>query len=124
MNVKPIKSTTDHENALARIESLWDAKENTPESDELEVLCILVEHFESEHYSTEKPHPIEAIKFRMEQDQLTQNDLIPFIGHKSKVSEVLNKKRKLNLNMIRELHSALNIPLEILVSDYDLTSKE
>lgn len=120
MNIKPIKTKAAHEQALARVESLWEAEPDTPEGDELDVLVTLIESFENEHYPIEAPDPVAAIKFRMEQQGLQDSDLVPAIGQRSKVSEVLNKKRKLSMNMIRRLNTMLNIPVESLISDYEL----
>lgn len=120
MNIAPIKTKSDHEKAMIRVEALWDAELNTPEGDELDVLVTLIEVFEKEHYPIDAPDPVAAIKFRMEQQGLEDADLVPMIGQRSKVSEVLNKKRKLSINMIRNLNSMLSIPLESLVSDYEL----
>lgn len=110
-----IKTEEDYNNALARIEELFDADTNTPEGDELELLITLVELYEKEMFPIEAPDPISAIKFRMEQMDLNNNDLVPFIGNKSKVSEVLSGKRALSLNMIRKLHEGLGIPAEVLI---------
>ncbi|MFT5162764.1 MAG: HTH-type transcriptional regulator/antitoxin HigA [Alteromonadaceae bacterium] len=105
---------------LARIDVLMDAKKDTPEGDELDVLSTLVEAYEQKHYMIDAPEPITAILFRMEQEGLTNNDLIPYIGHSGRVSEVLNYKRSLTLNMIRRLNQGLNIPPENLIKEYDL----
>lgn len=121
MDLKIIKTVADHEKALKRIDELFDAEPNTPEGDEFELLALLVDKFEEEYYPIDLPHPIEAIKFRMEQMGLKQKDLITCFGDKSKVSSVLNLKRKLTLNYIRSLHQKFNIPLEALVKDYSLT---
>ena len=118
MNIKPIKTEQDYTNALSKIESLMDAKSNTSQMDELEVLTTLVEAYEEQHYKIESPDPIEAIKFRMEQEGLKQKDLITIVGSKSRVSEILNKKRKLTIEMIRNLHKQLHIPIESLFLDY------
>ena len=118
MNIKPIKTEQDYTNTLSQIESLMDAKPNTPQMDELEVLTTLVEAYEEQHYMMEAPDPIEAIKFRMEQEGLKQKDLITIVGSKSRVSEILNKKRKLTIEMIRNLHNQLHIPIESLFLDY------
>lgn len=118
MNIKPIKSEEDYTNTLSYIESLMDAKPNTPQMDELEVLTTLVEAYEEQHYKIESPDPIEAIKFRMEQEGLKQKDLVAIVGSKSRVSEILNKKRKLTIEMIRNLHTQLHIPIESLFLDY------
>ena len=118
MQIKPIKNEIDHEKALKRIEKLWGSKRNTPEGDEFEILCALVEKYEDEHYPIDPPDPIEAIKFAMEHRQLKRKDLAKFIGHKSRVSEILSGKRKLTLSMIRSLHRNLKIPLESLIKEY------
>ncbi|WP_415911906.1 helix-turn-helix domain-containing protein [Neptuniibacter sp. QD37_11] len=120
MNIKPIKTEADYEATLIRIAELMDAKLNTPEGDELDVLTTLVEHYETKHHSISAPNPIEAIRFRMEQYGLQDKDLIPYLGRSGRVSEVLNYKRKLTLPMIRKLHKGLNIPTESLVQDYEL----
>ena len=118
MNIKPIKNEEAYTQALERIESLMDAKPNTPQMDELEVLSTLVGAYEEQHYKIEVPDPIEAIKFRMEQEGLKQKDLVTIVGSKSRVSEVLNRKRKLTIEMIRNLHKQLHIPIESLFLDY------
>ncbi len=115
MNLRPVKSKKDYESALKRIESLMDAKKNTPEMDELEVLSVLVEKYEDEHFPISPPDPVEAIKFRMEQMGLSQGDLAGIIGSRSRASEVLKGKRGLTIRMIRALHERLNIPAEILI---------
>jgi HTH-type transcriptional regulator/antitoxin HigA len=118
MNIKPIKTEQDYQEALDRLEVIFDAKKGSPEGDELEILGLLIEKYESVHFPIDLPDPIEAIKFRMEQMGYTQSDLVKIIGLKSRVSEILNKKRKLTLEMIRKIHVALNIPTEILVQSY------
>ena len=118
MNIKPIKTEQDYQEALDRLEVIFDAKKGSPEGDELEILGLLIEKYESVHFPIDLPDPIEAIKFRMEQMGYTQSDLVKIIGLKSRVSEILNKKRKLTLEMIRKIHVALNIPTEILVQAY------
>ncbi len=120
MNIKPIKTENDYEAALARVMALMDAKADTPEGDELDVLGTLVEVYESRNFAIEKPNPIEVIRFRMEQYGLKDKDLVPYIGHTGRVSEVLNYRRKLTLTMIRKLHDGLKIPTENLVQDYPL----
>jgi len=122
MNIKPIKTEQDYTNTLNKIESLMDAKPDTVQMDELEVLTTLVEAYEEQHYQIEAPDPIEAIKFRMEQEGLKQKDLITIVGSKSRVSEILNKKRKLTIEMIRNLHNQLHIPIESLFLDYKTDS--
>ncbi|EGQ8329941.1 DNA-binding protein [Vibrio parahaemolyticus] len=120
MQVKPIKTAEDNRAALARIEQLWDAEPNTPEGDELEVLATLVEAFEEANYPIDAPDPIEAIRFRMEQQGLEDKDLVPFLGTRSRVTEVLKRQRRLTINMIRKLNEGLKIPLDCLVKDYQL----
>ena len=110
-----IKTEEDYEKALSRIEVLMDAKLDTPEMDELELLTALVEMYEDQHYPMDTPDPVEAIKFRMEQLGLSQKDMVPFMGNKSKVSEVLNRKRPLTLAMMRALHEGLGISAEVLL---------
>jgi HTH-type transcriptional regulator/antitoxin HigA len=100
------------------LETLFDAKKNTDNGDELEVLSLLIEKYEDDHFPIDLPDPVEAIKFRMEQLGLTQTDLADIIGHKSRASELLNKKRKLSLEMIRQLHKNWNIPTEVLIRAY------
>jgi len=117
MIYKIIKTEEDYQRALARIDELMDAEPNTPEGDELELLVTLVELYEEKKYPIDMPDPVEAIKFRMEQLNINQQALVPFIGNKSKVSEVLNKKRPLSLSMMRALHKGLGIPAEILLQE-------
>ena len=118
MKIKVIKTQRDYNQALKRLEAIFDADATTPKGDEAEVLSILIEKYEDEHYSIEAPDPIEAIKFRMEQMNLDNDDLAKVIGYKSRVSEIFNRKRKLSLKMIRNLHDKLKIPYESLLSDY------
>ena len=120
MNIKPIRTQKDYEEALKRISSLMNAKPKTSEFDELEILATLVESYESEKYPISKPHPIEALKFRMDQLGLEDNDLKPFIGARSKISEVLNIKRPLSLPMIRKLSNGLHIPVDSLIQEYQV----
>jgi HTH-type transcriptional regulator/antitoxin HigA len=120
MNIKPIKNEEDYSNTLLKIETLMNAKPNTPQMDELEILTTLVEVYEEKFHKIEAPDPIEAIKFRMEQENLKQKDLVAIVGSKSRVSEVLNRKRKLTIEMIRNLHTALHIPIESLFLDYKI----
>lgn len=115
MNIKLIKTESDYLSALKRIDELFDSEPNTPEGDELELIVTLVELYEKNNFPIESPSPIEAIKFRMEQLNLTQKDLVQYIGSKSKVSEVLSGKRSLSLNMIRKLSVGLGISAEILI---------
>ncbi|HEY6083639.1 MAG TPA: helix-turn-helix domain-containing protein [Chitinophagaceae bacterium] len=118
MNIKPIKTKTDYQKALERMELIFDAKKGSSAGDELEVLGILIEKYEDEHFPIGFPDPIEAIKFRMEQMGYNQMDLARAVGLKSRASEILNKKRKLSLDMIRLLHDHLKIPTEVLVQAY------
>ncbi len=116
---KVIKTAEDNDLALSRIEKLMDAKQGTSEFDELELLSTLVEIYEDKHFPIEIPDPVSAIKFRMEQQGLKQQDLIPFIGSRSKVSEILNRKRSLTLPMIRALVKGLGIPSDVLLHESD-----
>ena len=118
MEIKPIKSERDYQLALERLEDIFDAKAGTEEGDELEILSILIEKFENEKFQIELPDPIEAIKFRMEQLNYNQSDLAKIIGLNSRASEILNKKRKLTLAMIRKLNEKLHIPSEVLIQAY------
>ncbi len=115
MTIKPIKTRRDYQNALKQIEKLWDAKPNTAKGDRLEVLVTLVEAYEEKHYKIEPPDAIEAIKFRMEQLGLKQSDLAKYLGGRSRASEVLNRKRKLTVDMMRSLRKHLDIPPESLL---------
>ncbi|MEQ8910560.1 MAG: helix-turn-helix domain-containing protein [Vicingaceae bacterium] len=118
MKIVPIRSKKDYQNALNRLEDIFDAKKGTEEGDELEILSILIDQYENENFPIGMPDPIEAIKFRMEQMGMKQKDLAEVVGFKSRVSEILNKKRKLTLQMIRKLHTTLHIPTEVLVQEY------
>jgi HTH-type transcriptional regulator/antitoxin HigA len=120
MDLKPIKTETDYRNALKRLEDIFDAKPGTNESDELEILGLLVDDYENKHYPIEAPDPIEAIKIRMEEMQLKQRDLVDEIGGKSRVSEILNRKRKLTIDMIRNLATRLNLSVNLLIKEYSL----
>lgn len=122
MNIKLIKTEEDYRLALDKLEVIFDAAIGTPESDEADVLTLLVDEYEKQHYPIEAPDPIEAIKIRMEEMQLKQADLINEIGGKSRVSEILNKKRKLTVEMIRNLAVRLNLSAGLLVRDYQLNS--
>ncbi|MBW8050352.1 MAG: transcriptional regulator [Cytophagales bacterium] len=118
MDIKPIKTENDYQNALAKLDAIFDAPIGTPESDEADVLGLLIDEYEKVNYPIDAPDPIEAIKIRMEEMQLKQVDLIPEIGGKSHVSEVLNRKRKLTVDMIRKLTERLNLSPTILIKDY------
>ncbi len=120
MDIKPIKSKKDHTLALKRIEQLMGAKKNSSEGDELDILVTLVEAFESKHYTISAPDPIAAIKHRMEALGMERKDLEAFLGSKSRVSEVLNRKRKLTMDMVRSLHINMSLPAETLIQDYKI----
>ena len=118
MEIKVIKTEEEYHEALTRFEVIFDAPIDSHEGDEAEVLAMLIGKFEEEHYPIEAPDPIEAIKFRMDQMNMNYQDLAKVIGYSSRVSEVMNRKRKLTLNMIRNLHKKLKIPYESLIKDY------
>jgi HTH-type transcriptional regulator / antitoxin HigA len=118
MTMKLIKTKKDYLQALERLEVIFDAKKGTQEGDELELLGMLIDQYENENFPIDLPDPIEAIKFRMEQLGYTQTDLAKVVGLKSRASEILNKKRKLSLDMIRQLHEKLNIPTDVLIQAY------
>jgi HTH-type transcriptional regulator/antitoxin HigA len=120
MEIKPIRTENDYRTMLARVREIWNAEPETPASDELEILLPLVEAYEDEHYPIDPPDPIEAIKLRMEDLRLTRNDLEPCIGSRSRVSEVLNRKRPLSLDMIPKLSTLLGLPAEALAKPYPL----
>lgn len=113
-----IENEKQYEEALERIEEIFDAPENSPEGKEGELLILLIEDYENKNYPIEAPDPIEAIKYRMEQLGIDRKELANIIGYKSRVSEIFNRKRKLSLNMIRSLHENLNIPYESLMRNY------
>ncbi|HWX84053.1 MAG TPA: transcriptional regulator [Xanthobacteraceae bacterium] len=115
MDIAPLKNRRDYRQALKEIETLMQARRNTPEGDRLDVLVTLVEAWEHKHYPLDLPDPIEAIKYHMEQNELAPRDLIPFIGSRNRVHEVLNRKRPLTLKMIQRLHAGLRIPAESLL---------
>ena len=117
MNIKPIRNDEDLKEAFIRLEGVFQAKEGTPEADEMEVLVVLIEAYENKKYPISPPDPIEAIKFRMEQQGLTVRNLEDFIGSSGRVSEILNRKRPLSLRMIKRLHDGLKIPYESLLAD-------
>jgi HTH-type transcriptional regulator / antitoxin HigA len=123
MNIKPIKTDSDYEEALARIDFLWDAEPNTKKGDELSILAILVETYESEKYKVLPPDPIEAIKFRMEQSGLKKIDLANYLGGRNRSTEILNRKRALSVRMMRALHNKLKIPAASLLAEVEHTRK-
>ena len=114
-DLKPIRTENDYEQALAEVEELWGARTGTSKGDRLDVLATLIEAYEVEHYPMDPPDPIEAIKFRMEQQALTRKDLEKILGTRMRVSEVLNRKRGLSVNMIRALHEKLGISADVLI---------
>tara|TARA_R110000744_G_scaffold324624_1_gene430430 strand:+ start:350 stop:706 length:357 start_codon:yes stop_codon:yes gene_type:complete len=118
MDIKVIKTEGDYQLALKRLEVIFHAPADSKEGDEAEILSILIEKYENEHYPIAAPDPIEAIKFRMEQMGMDNQDLAEIIGYKSRVSEIFSRKRKLTLKMIKNLHEKLNIPYESLMADY------
>lgn len=122
MKIKPIKTEQEYREALAIISPMFDNQPeiDSPEFDYMEVLLLLIEAYEAKHYPIDPPDPIEAIKFRMEQQGLTAKDLVPAIGQLNRVYEILNKKRKLTLTMIRKLHKQFGFPLENLIAAYEL----
>ena len=113
--IKPIRSERDYEAALSEVERLWGSKAGTAEGDRLDVLATLIEAYEVEHYPIDPPDPIEAIKFRMDQQGLTRKDLEEIIGTRTRIAEVLNRKRGLSITMIRRLHERLGISAEVLI---------
>ncbi len=113
--LKPIRSEADYATALAEVAQLWGAKSGTPAGDRLDVLATLIDAYEAEHHPIDPPDPVEAIKFRMEQQGLSRRDLEPFIGTRTRVAEVLNRKRSLSIGMIRRLHRGLGISAEVLI---------
>ena len=121
MNIKPIKNEEDYRLDLKKLELVFDAEIGTVEGDQADILGLIIDEYENKHYFIEAPDPIEAIKIRMEEMQLKQVDLIPEIGGKSRVSEVLNRKRKLTVDMIRKLTTKLNLSPSLLICDYQLS---
>jgi HTH-type transcriptional regulator/antitoxin HigA len=115
IDVKPIRSAADHLAAIAEVKRLWGAKAGTPNGDRLDVLATLIDVYESQHEPVDRPDPIDAIRFRMEQQGLTRKDLEPLLGNRTRVSEVLNRKRALSIGMIRRLHAKLGIAAEVLI---------
>jgi HTH-type transcriptional regulator/antitoxin HigA len=116
MEIRPIKTEQDYNTSIRRIEVLWGAKKDTPQGDELDLLVTLVESYEMKHYPIAPPDPVDAIKFRMEQMGMTKADMVQYIGSQSRVSEILNGKRKLTLGMIKSLYKGLRIPVDILLA--------
>jgi HTH-type transcriptional regulator / antitoxin HigA len=116
MEIRPIKTEQDYNTSIRRIEVLWGAKKDTPQGDELDLLVTIVESYEMKHYPIAPPDPVDAIKFRMEQMDMTKADLVQYIGSQSRVSEILNGKRKLTLGMIKSLYKGLRIPADVLLA--------
>jgi HTH-type transcriptional regulator/antitoxin HigA len=123
MKIKLIRTEEEYQTALKRLEILFDAKEGTPESDEADILGLMIDEFEKKQYPIEAPDPIEAIKIRMEEMDLKQTDLADALGGRNRVSEILNRKRKLTLEMIRNLTKRLNLSPEVLINDYKLAGQ-
>jgi len=121
MNIKPIKTDADYKDALKRLEVIFDSVIGTPQSDEADILGLMIDEYEKKHYPIEAPDPIEAIKIRMEEMHLKQVDLVDAIGGKSRVSEILSRKRKLTVEMIRNLNRRLNLSPGLLIKEYQLT---
>jgi HTH-type transcriptional regulator/antitoxin HigA len=113
--IKPVKTRGDYEEAMVEVRRLWGAKSGTPDGDRLDVLATLVDAYEAEHFPMDPPDPIEAIKFRMQQQGLTRKDLEDLLGTRTRVAEVLNRRRGLSINMIRRLHEKLGISAEVLI---------
>lgn len=114
-DLKPLRSKGDYEEALAEVETLWGAKAGTPEGDRLDILATLIDVYETAHYPMKVPDPVQAIEFRMEQQGLTRKDLEKILGSRTRVSEVLNRRRGLSIEMIRKLHAKLHIPADVLI---------
>jgi HTH-type transcriptional regulator/antitoxin HigA len=120
VDIKPIKTEADYQEALREVEHLFDAQPNTPEGDRLDVLATLVEAYEERHHDIPSPDPIETILYHLESRGLSRRDLEPCIGSRARVSEVLNRRRPLSIDMIRKLHKRLGISAEVLIQPYDL----
>ena len=118
MQLKIIKTKKNYRDALARFEEIFQAKTGTKDSEEADVLALLIKEYEDKNYVVQAPDPLDAIKYRMQQQGLTNNDLAQILGFKSRVTDLFNKHRKLNLGMVRKLHNKLNIPLETLIREY------
>ena len=116
MEIQPIKTERDYEEALRTVRELWDAEENTADGDRLDILITLVDAYEAEHHPIYPPDPVAAIEFHMDQNDLARSDLEKYIGTRARVSEVLNRRRGLSVEMIRNLHEGLGIPLESLIA--------
>ena len=119
-NIHPIRTKAEHRAALQRIDALWDARPKSPESDELEVLSLLVEQYEKKHIAMPQVDPVSLVLHAMEARQLTRKDLEPYIGTRARVAEVLNRVRPLSLEMIRRLSTGLDLPADLLIAGYEL----
>uniref|UniRef100_UPI0035E4207C helix-turn-helix domain-containing protein n=1 Tax=Segnochrobactrum spirostomi TaxID=2608987 RepID=UPI0035E4207C len=115
MELKPIRTEADYEAALGEVERLWGAPNGTPEGDRLDILATLIDAYEAKHHPMDPPDPVEAIRFRMEQQGLTRKDLEPIFGTRNRTSEILNRRRSLSLEMIRQLHDRLGISADVLI---------
>ena len=124
MNIKLIKTEADYQKALKRLEEIFDAKIGTPDSDEADILGLMIDEYEKKHFPIEAPDPVEAIKIRMEELRLKQSDLADALGGENRVSEILNRKRKLTLEMIRNLTKRLNLSPGLLIHDYQLIGQK
>jgi|SRR5664280_2310042 len=124
MNIKLIKTEADYQKALKRLEEIFDAKIGTPDSDEADILGLMIDEYEKKHFPIEAPDPVEAIKIRMEELQLKQSDLADVLGGENRVSEILNRKRKLTLEMIRNLTKRLSLSPGLLIHDYQLIGQK
>jgi HTH-type transcriptional regulator / antitoxin HigA len=120
MKLKPIRTKAEYKAALREIEALFDVPAKTPEADRLEVLAMLVEKYEAQHYPIPAPDPIDFLHYTMEARGLTRKDLEPYIGSRGRVAEVLNRARPLTLTMIRQLSEGLKLPADVLIADYEL----
>jgi len=123
MNIKLIKTEEDYQIALEKLDKVFDAPEGTPESDQADILALLIDEYEKIHYPIEAPDPIDAIKIRMEEMQFKQKDIAVALGGRNRASEILNRKRKLTVDMIRNLTESLNLSASLLIKDYQLSAK-
>ena len=123
MEIRPIKNENDYEKSLERLEIIFDAVPNSKEGDEAEILAMLIDNYENQFFPIDSPDPIEAIKIRMEEMNFKQKDLVGIIGGKSRVSEILSRKKRLTVDMIRELERVLHISASVLVNNYQLTKQ-
>ena len=122
MDIKLIKTEEDYQMALDKLDEIFDASEGTPESDQADILALFIDEYENVHYPIEAPDPIEAIKIRMEEMQLKQKDIAEALGGRNRASEILNRKRKLTVDMIRKLSKSLNLSASLLIKDYKLSA--